>query len=108
MARKKIAYFLILSCAAIMMYTLHLSCVWKQIFHVPCCLCGMTRAVLAILRLDIASAVRYHFMVLFLPLIFWFYIKDGKIFASGRANTAVLIFILAGFIVRWALNFFGI
>ncbi|MBO4902666.1 MAG: DUF2752 domain-containing protein [Lachnospiraceae bacterium] len=36
------------------------SCPFERIFGIPCMLCGMTRALKSVLRLDLAAAFYYH------------------------------------------------
>ncbi len=53
--------------AAVVTFYLTVGCPLKRLFGIPCPGCGMTRAVLAMLRLDIRAAIRFHPMVLALP-----------------------------------------
>jgi hypothetical protein len=47
---------------------LEIGCPFRYVFHVPCPVCGFTRAVLSVLRGDIQQAFFYHPLVLFLPI----------------------------------------
>ncbi len=48
---------------------LKVGCLLKAIFHVPCPVCGMTRAYLSLLRLDFKAAVNYNPAVFVFPII---------------------------------------
>ena len=76
-------------------------CLFKLIFKIPCPGCGMTRAYLALLRLDIAGAFDMHPMFWSVPILLVFYLFDWKIFRKEWINTAILVLIFAGFFVNW-------
>ncbi len=80
-------------------------CLFQWLLHIPCPGCGMSHAVWAVLRLDFAAAFAHHPMVLSMPLLFWYYWFDGKLF--GRPwDRLVLVLIAVGFSINWILQFF--
>jgi hypothetical protein len=95
-------------------------CPSALLFHVPCPMCGSTRAARALLSLDVAGAVRANplapavIVVLALlaarAVILTFRtgapgaLDDGRV---GRALVRVLLALLAGQVVVWALRFAG-
>lgn len=103
MKRKLISLALIFL-IAVLMYVLGVSCLFKAAFHIPCPGCGITRAYLSLLRLDIRSAFRFNFMFWSVPLLIVSYLFDGTLLRSKSANTLVHALILFGFFANWILN----
>lgn len=48
-------------------------CPFFYLFNIPCPGCGLTRSVLAILKLDIKSSVQYNFLGIIIVIGFIFY-----------------------------------
>lgn len=82
-----------------------IGCFSRYLLGVPCPACGMTRALLALLRGDIAAAFGYHFMFWALPIIYFYILCDCEPFENKRLNYGLLGTLLAGFIFRWILWF---
>jgi hypothetical protein len=96
---------LLAGCAVLALYcALDIQCIFRRIFGVICPGCGMTRAILACLRLDFPAALRYHPMVLTLPVLFIYFIMDGNVFKRRKVNIAVLAAICAGFAANYVHN----
>lgn len=77
------------------------NCPIKALLGVPCPGCGMTRAVLALLRLDFAGAASMHPLVFLLPavlllLLFWKRGRRGVLIVSAAL-------LLVTFVVRLSL-----
>lgn len=68
---------------------------------IPCLGCGMTRALLSALRLDLAAAFRYHPMFWAVPIIYLEFLFDGRLFKNKRVNRVLLSAIVIGFIANW-------
>lgn len=79
-------------------------CVFLRYFHVICPGCGMTRAVRALLRLDLAGAWRFHPMVFSMPLLVLYIALDGRVFRKKAVNILVLSLTGAGFAVNYAIK----
>lgn len=47
-------------------------CLFKELFNIPCPLCGITRAYKSLLELDIRQAFNYHPLFWFIPLLIFF------------------------------------
>lgn len=82
-------------------YKFGISCVFQSIFGVCCPGCGMTRALLAALRLDLSVAFSYHPMFWSVPLLFLYFWLDDGIFPKKIWNALLLCGIGAGFLVNW-------
>lgn len=76
-------------------------CVFKNFFGVPCPGCGMSHALLYLMRLDVAGAFASHPMFWSLPLLLIYYFKDGNLFRNRRLNSGVFCMIAAGFLLHW-------
>lgn len=63
-------------------------CIFYHMTGIPCPGCGMTRAYLSAFRLDFTEAFRMHpLWPITVPLLAVSLWKNGRIFASSRANT---------------------
>ena len=78
-----------------------ITCIWKQFFDIYCPGCGMTRACIAALRLDLKTAFSYHPMFFSVPLLVLYYYFDGNLFKNKMMNRTVFILIAAGFAINW-------
>ncbi len=77
---------------------LGIGCVIKRLTGFPCPACGMTRAVLSLLRLDLDSYLAYNPMALFVAasVLLYFHRKPLKI-PDKLANAALIIVALLTF-----------
>jgi hypothetical protein len=91
----------IVAVIVLVMYLLDIRCFFKLLFNISCPGCGMTRAWVSVLRLDIAEAFRLNPMFWSVPILCALYLFDGKIFKHRWLNYAVTIGILAGFFACW-------
>ena len=80
---------------------LGLNCPIRSLTGIPCPGCGMTRAWLAALRLDILGAFRYHPMFWSVPVLMAYYIFDGRIIRPKWLNWSLLGLIALGVAVRY-------
>lgn len=78
-------------------------CVLYELTHLYCPGCGMTRAIMALSRLEIYQAFRYN-SVLFIAvptlLAEWYFKKHGNIKISARIIVILTIIVLAYGILR--------
>lgn len=91
---------------AYLWWWLGLPCIWQALLKIPCPGCGMTRATLAILRLDFAAALRLHPMVWSMPILYLYFLLDGGLFRQKTANRILLSSIGAGFLIQWIWKIF--
>lgn len=110
-AKTKCLAFLSAAALYAVFYIGNIPCIFRFATGVPCPGCGMTRAVFSLITLDFPSAAFYHPMVFFLPVLFLFIWKDGRLFRSKRINLIVLISIgvlfLAAYFIRLYLFYHG-
>lgn len=84
------------------------------VFRLPCpirCLtgiicpgCGMGRAWLAALRLDLFHAFRFHPLFWTVPVVILFLLYDCRVFRRNWLNTLVLVAILLGLLGCYVLR----
>lgn len=77
-----------------------ISCVFLKILGFPCIGCGMTRAFLALLRLDFYAAIRYNIIVFFMPYIFLYIFLDLKKKIYTILLSAVGILVIINWIIK--------
>ena len=97
----KLAFLLGYFAFALAMYRLGVGCLFRTFFHVVCPGCGMTRAVVSLLRLDFRAAWGYHPMVFVLPVMVLYFLFDGRLFRQKWVNRCIWIGIGLGFAVSW-------
>ncbi len=97
----KLLVLAVLLCGIIFLYVSEIGCVWRYFFGIPCPGCGMTRAYIALLHLDIRRAFYFHAMFWSVPVLLLYVLFDGKLFSNAKINSGVLILIAAGFIVNY-------
>lgn len=81
-----------------------LPCIFLWAFKIPCLGCGITRAYIAVLRLDFATAFSMNFMFWAVPIFVLYYLFDGELFKRKWLNIGVFALITAGFVVNWILK----
>ena len=81
-------------------------CFFKALFQIPCPGCGMTRAYIRLLQLDLKGAFAYHPMFWSVPVLAVLYFTDGRLFKRKWLGTVVFTAIMAGFFVHWLVQLF--
>ncbi len=79
-------------------------CVIRWVTGVPCPGCGLSRACLAVLRLDFGAAFRYHPMFWSFPLLLLYALFDGQLFRRKWLNIGLLSLILSGMAVCYVIR----
>ena len=97
----------VLGCLLIAWVALALPCPIRFLTGIPCPGCGMSRAWLAVLQLDIAAAFSYHPMFWVLPVLALFILYDCAVFRRMRTNYLILGLLLLGVLVCYALRLPG-
>ena len=105
-SKKQIVLTLCVFALALAVYSLLIGCPLRQLFGVKCPMCGMTRAVLSLLRLDFSGAFHWHpawpLVLILLPL---YVILELRRVGSGRIPGVLLILVLVvSYVVRLILR----
>lgn len=90
-----------------LMFVFQVGCPFQRLTGVDCPGCGMTRAVLLALQGRFADALRRHWMVWSLPLIYALFLTDGRIFRRKWMNTALISLLCIGFLLHWSWKIFS-
>ncbi|MBQ3135263.1 MAG: DUF2752 domain-containing protein [Oscillospiraceae bacterium] len=81
-----------------------ITCVFLELFGIPCPGCGMTRAFRALVRLDFLQAARYNVMIFFMPYVAAYVLFDFR----HKAHT-VLLKVIAGIaIINWIIKLLSV
>ena len=76
-------------------------CLFKEFLGISCPGCGMSRAVMSVLRLNFDAAFSYHPMVFSLPILYLYFLFGGKVFNRKWLDRSVLIAIGVGFFINF-------
>ncbi len=101
---QKIWLSLFFAAYTVLLYVSKIGCVILRATGINCLGCGMTRAWLSALRLDLAAAVDYHLMFWSVPFIYISFLLDGNLFQNKKLNTAFHIAVLLGFVANWVFH----
>lgn len=99
--RKNLPGILLIALLYGLLIRLDAPCLFQYFFHIPCPGCGMTRAVLAALHFDLASAFAYHPMFWSLPVIAVLILTDGRPTENRRINLTVIGLVAGGFLISY-------
>ncbi|MBE6787500.1 MAG: DUF2752 domain-containing protein [Ruminococcaceae bacterium] len=97
----KILITLAVMAYALIMYWFKVPCMIFNLTGVKCLTCGMTRAVFSALRLDFSAAFSYHSMFWSLPILYLYFLFDGKLFTKKFLNILIIVIIVIGFVNNW-------
>ena len=80
-------------------------CLFKHFFGIDCIGCGMTRAILSALKFDFKAAFTYHSMFWSMPLLYIYFLFDGRVIGKKSFDIVVLSSVLIGFLLNWGIKF---
>jgi len=83
---------------------LQLPCFFRHITGLICPSCGMTRAWLSLLRLDLISALEYHPMFWSVPVFLLYLFYDGRLFRRQWLNNLILFGLLGAFLLCYCIR----
>ena len=107
LAREALSLAACVAGAALVLYLADVGCVFRLVTGVPCPGCGMTRAWLSVLRLDLAAAVAYHPFFWLVPVSGGVVLLGERRSAAGRSTRgyhALLVALIAALVVVWGLR----
>ena len=86
--------------ACLLMRLFDVPCVFREFLGIPCPGCGMTRALLCLLRLDFVGAAQNNAVIFFMPYVFLYILLDWK----HRAHKLILAGIAGIAIIQWIIK----
>lgn len=102
--KQKLIVTLAILMYALVLRVLSVPCVFKWISGFKCPGCGMTRAVLAVMRGEVKAALSFHWMVWSLPVLYFCFLYDGRPFKSKTLNILLYAVVITGFAANWIFN----
>lgn len=83
---------------------LDIPCVMRSVTGLICPGCGMTRAWMAVIRLQPAAAFSYHPLFWSVPVLVAYWFFDGKLFGKPKLDRIVLWTVIGLFAVCYILR----
>ena len=102
--KEKLIYCGIILAVIGVMYFFKIPCLFKLLLKIECPGCGMTRAYISLLHLDIKKAFAYNAMFWAVPVCFVFYLFDDKIFKKQWINDVILYAVYLGLFANWIIR----
>ena len=88
----------------IILWFLKVPCLFRHFLKIECVGCGMTRAVLSALKFDFKAAFMYHSMFWSVPILYIYFLLDGKVIGKKIPDTIILTAIFIGFLLNWIIK----
>ncbi len=88
----------------ILWYILEFPCLVRYFTGLICPACGMTRAWLAAIQLNLAEAFSFHPMFWSVPVLVFYFIYDGHLFPNKKLNRIILGTLIAGLFVCYLIR----
>ena len=86
------------------MYIFKIPCLFKALIGIDCPGCGMTRAYISLLHLDIRGAFAYNAMFWAVPVGYLLYLFDDNLFKQKWLNIGISVLVYGGLFVNWILR----
>lgn len=81
-----------------------LPCLFRHMTGIPCPGCGLSRAWLSALRLELSAAVHHHPMFWSIPVLAVYYLRDGRLFRNRKLNLWIFLLTAAGWLVSYIIR----
>ena len=78
-----------------------LPCIFIGTVGIPCPGCGMTRALKSALTMDFSKAFSYHWMFWALPIMYIYFLWEGRLFEDKRIDKVIWCVVGIGFLANW-------
>ena len=106
--KTKFLVLLLILIECVVMRILNITCFIKALTGIACPFCGTTRALICILKLRFSDALGFHPMIWCLPILFGYFIYDGKLFKNKAVNITVICALGLGYLAVWILRFVNV
>ena len=78
----------------------NINCVFLEYIGLPCPGCGMTRALISVIKFDFYNAAKYNIVIFFMPYVFAYLLFDFK----HKIHKLLLMAIAVIAIVNWLIK----
>ena len=79
-------------------------CLFVHFFDIECIGCGMSRAMISVLKFDFVDAFHYHPMFWSMPILYVYFLFDGKVLGKKILDVLIIVFIFLGFVLNWVIK----
>ena len=105
--KTKLLFFALIPLLYLVMYLLDTTCIIKSLIGIPCPGCGMTRALLCAIHLKFRDAFAFHPLFFTTPVLFLYFLYDGRLFRNKKIDVCILISIFSCFLINWIWELLG-
>lgn len=78
----------------------NITCIFLEFLKFPCPGCGMTRALISLVNMDVLGAIKHNVVIFFMPYIFLYIFFDLK----GKVHNTLLVIIAIITIINWIIK----
>ena len=99
--KDKLVTLVLLAVCVLILWVFQMPCLVRAVAGITCPGCGLTRAYVCLLQLDVAGAFGYHRMFWAIPLLGVYYLTDGRLLPKKWMDVTLLSLIALGFLINW-------